>query len=481
MTAILSIPSSPELGVSHIVDASDHQESAEAYERENTCVVERCHRILSYYEEESQKPGHETARWLVEQLSEDQQTVAANCSYAYWFLSTLPQQKHGRSIESARFATAMQEAIRHMNCADDRYEVLRLLRATADFHATNKTHMYRTCMTDNNSVNSPTETLDDVFFRQKRKDRIHDEMTNYQANVVRGHDKEDRAIFFAFPRKQSGKADSDSEQAFVDSIVYTLERALACAEFRSVGRQDQLFCVVDTKGGSCPPFKTLQAAVGVMQRYYPNRLKHCVVLNAPYILAGIWKMLKPFLDPVTASKFVFPSSKATKKPSPISELIDDAQAMPVLMPGRGELDPDVDIDRFLYEIPFYKLYDDVQRPKVMKLRSPTESTSTASMSMTDSSSTDSGRSNKKTKRRSSFFRELVSRSKQHQQQHQHQHHQQQHQHRKPKDKLDKVSVRSLATGALAMDNLTQSPLSSSNVVINKIRVHTGAFSNNKIQ
>jgi len=467
MTALLSIQSSPDLSAAESVPGEMKQANCDGVESENLSVVKRCNQILSYYADEANKPENEIARWLVDRLNEEEQEVAAYCSYAYWFLSTQQESPMGQSV---RYATAMREAIRHRNCADTKEEILKLLRGTIVFHKTNKTHLYRTCMTRNNDVNKATESLDDVFLSQKRKERIYDEMANYQTNVVRGHDKEGRSIFFGFPRKLAGKPDSEGEQAFVDSIIYTLERSLAATELNSLGRQDELFCVLDTKGGSCPPFKTLQAAVGTMQQFYPNRLKHCVVLNAPYILAGIWKMLKPFLDPTTASKFIFPSSrsKGKGKPSMVDELIDESQAMPVLMPGRGKLSPDVDVDRFLYEVPFYSLYDsfegtktqnDMKRPEFLKLRSPTESNSTASLSMTDSFSIDSGKSTIKTRRRRSFFRGVVIKTKQ--------------QNRQPKDKVVRVSVKSLATGALAVENnISQSLASaSSDVVVNNIKLH----------
>ena len=426
-------------------------------------VVERCQQILCHYEAESSNPEYETARWVVEQLSQDEQEVAARCSYAYWYVATLPEQQRRRihrSVESARFSTAMREAFRHTACADDPQEILRLLRETLQFHISNKTHMYRACMTTDDSVNSSTtESLDDVFLSRQRKARIHDEMTNYQTNVVRGHDKEDRAIFFAFPRKQSGNADEESEQAFVDSVVYSLERTLAASEFQSMGRQDELFVVVDTKGASCPPIKTLQAAVGVLQKYYPCRLKHCVVLNAPFVLSGIWKMLKPFLDPTTASKFMFPSSKASKKPSIISELIEESQAMPVLMPGRGKLDPHVDTHRFLYEVPFHNLYDDAIEEGLMnKPPSPTESSLTMStMSASDLSSMDSETSNTKLRKRTkNLFRTLVKSRKKH--------------FTKPKPEPVKViKVRSLATGTLS-----RVPKTTLLPVNNEVMVHSNA-------
>jgi hypothetical protein len=473
MTVVLSPPSFPELhssgGVCDVVVREGKRGNVGG---DNDAVVKRCQQILGYYKAEAHKSELEEARWLVEQLSRDEQEVAARCSYAYWFLSThhrYQQQQHQHqhnpltpSTESARFATAMREAIRHRDCSDDPEEVLKHFRATLEFHATHKSGLYRTCMTGADGEGMK-ETIGDLLLSQQRRDRIHDEMTNCQTNVVRGHDKEDRAIFFAFPRKTARKSDNGSEEdAFVDSILYTIERAVACSEFVSVGRQDQIVCVVNTKGGSCPSFKTLQAAIGVMQRFYPARLKHCFVLHAPYLVTALFKMLKPFMDPITASKFVFPSgAKASHNkgggndPSLVSELIDESQAMPVLMPGRGRLTPDVSVDRFLYDVPFHELYDcetshgtepPHERPFLQKTQNSVEFSSTASLSLTESSSFDSERIDTKSPTSIMGFDKLTtnfnfrfkeqgaSKSK-----------------RKEKNKVVKVSVRSLATGTLAMN------------------------------
>ena len=481
---MLSPLSSPELqsSGSAISDVVEREGNRVSVGEDNDAVVKRCQQILDYYESDAHTPEHKEARWLVEQLSRDEEEVAARCSYAYWFLSTQhhyqqQQQQHNiltPSTESSRFATAMREAIRHKDCSDDQEEVLKHFRATLEFHATHKSGLYRTCMTgdDGDGVN---ETIDDLMLSQQRRDRIHDEMTNRQTNVVRGHDKEDRAIFFAFPRQSTRKSDNRSEEdAFVDSILYTVERAVACSEFISVGRQDQIVCVVNTKGGSCPSFKTLQAAIGVMQRFYPARLKRCFVLHAPYLVTTLFKMLKPFMDPVTASKFIFPSSAKTSHnkaggnhPSLVSELIDESQAMPVLMPGRGRLSPDVSVDRFLYDVPFHDLYD-CEKIHVIELpleeiffhtQNSVDFSSTATLSLTESSSFDSERIDSKSPTTIMGFDKLTThfnfRFKEQQQQCAFSKSKQ----RKEKNKVVKVSVRSLATGTLAMNEAVPSPAS----------------------
>jgi hypothetical protein len=90
-------------------------------------------------------------------------------------------------------------------------------------------------------------------------------------------------------------------------------------------------------------------------------------------------MIKPFLDPITANKFIIfnnnnttsndtsitkkrnkereETSTTTTEATMILNIIDDSQAMPALLPGKGKLTSSVNIDRFLYHVPFYQLYD----------------------------------------------------------------------------------------------------------------------------
>jgi hypothetical protein len=398
--------------------------SGEGKNKEDDFVVTRCREILNYYEVESQRNydddqqfltlSNNEKRWIVEKLTRDEQEVAAECSYAYWFLSTQQynqnQHQHQHQspnnnttmfvppiTESIRCAAAMQEAGRHLAGADSKEEALKLLQATIQFHMTNKTTLYRTCMGMKKTTETSQENTSDnddnddtiLLLSQQRKNNIHDEMNNYQTNVVRGHDKENRAILFAFPRRSSSSSNSNSntaggeeEERFVDSVMYILERSNACSEFKSIGKQDQIIGILDTKNSSCLSIKTIKNTLTILQKHYPGRLKNFIILNPPYIIRGIYKMIKPFLDPITAQKLIILNnnnttnndntsitkrnkeqgeatitSTSTTEATMISNIIDDSQAMPVLLPGKGELTSDVNIDHFLYHVPFHQLYD----------------------------------------------------------------------------------------------------------------------------
>jgi len=61
-----------------------------------------------------------------------------------------------------------------------------------------------------------------------------------------------------------------------------------------------------------------------LQNYYPECLGVCLIVNAPWIFNGCWKIIKPLLDPVVSSKVHFIKSEELK------EYINDDQIMKAL-------------------------------------------------------------------------------------------------------------------------------------------------------
>ncbi|EGC28251.1 hypothetical protein DICPUDRAFT_44467 [Dictyostelium purpureum] len=49
--------------------------------------------------------------------------------------------------------------------------------------------------------------------------------------------------------------------------------------------------------------------VELFQKFYPESLQKCLILNAPWIFMGIWHIIKHWLDPNTASKVSFVKTK----------------------------------------------------------------------------------------------------------------------------------------------------------------------------
>ncbi|KAF2075830.1 hypothetical protein CYY_002864 [Polysphondylium violaceum] len=60
--------------------------------------------------------------------------------------------------------------------------------------------------------------------------------------------------------------------------------------------------------------------VELFQKFYPESLHRCLILNAPWIFMGIWHIIKHWLDPNTASKVTFVKTKQLLDYIPPTEL-----------------------------------------------------------------------------------------------------------------------------------------------------------------
>lgn len=49
--------------------------------------------------------------------------------------------------------------------------------------------------------------------------------------------------------------------------------------------------------------------VSHLRNYYPDTLGVALVLNSPWLFSGCWTLIKPWIDPVTATKVKFIESK----------------------------------------------------------------------------------------------------------------------------------------------------------------------------
>ena len=63
-------------------------------------------------------------------------------------------------------------------------------------------------------------------------------------------------------------------------------------------------------------------SVTIDQNYYPETLKTFYIINAPWFFNMLWAIVRPFLDTVTANKFVILGSDYIEK---LREAIDDSQ------------------------------------------------------------------------------------------------------------------------------------------------------------
>merc|ERR1711971_805140 len=105
----------------------------------------------------------------------------------------------------------------------------------------------------------------------------------------------------------------------------------------------------DYSRANTPPFVTVKNLIIMAQTHYPELLAYLVVVDAPFLLRSLWKLIRPFVDPDTREKVKFVNGE-TQKIQVLGPLIKDDQAMPFMLPN-GKMTSSVDVHHFLNEVP----------------------------------------------------------------------------------------------------------------------------------
>lgn len=114
-------------------------------------------------------------------------------------------------------------------------------------------------------------------------------------------DKEGRLICYIRSRLHDKGA-----QTLQESIDFTILTVELGRRLRS--NEDQLVTVIfDLRDA---PFSSLdvpmmQFMVQALQSFYPEILGKCLIMEAPWIFSGFWKLVRPLLDPMVAAKIDF--------------------------------------------------------------------------------------------------------------------------------------------------------------------------------
>ena len=100
-------------------------------------------------------------------------------------------------------------------------------------------------------------------------------------------------------------------------LVFHLEKAVACTARKSAQLHDgkpleKINLVIDYEGfklQNAPPMSTTRYTLDILQKHYPERMKHAYLLHPPLVFRAFWALIKMFVDPVTKEKIVFCSGK----------------------------------------------------------------------------------------------------------------------------------------------------------------------------
>ncbi|KAK0643958.1 CRAL-TRIO domain-containing protein [Cercophora newfieldiana] len=154
--------------------------------------------------------------------------------------------------------------------------------------------------------------LDDVLIRQGDSLPSSDQggfLAQYRSGkaYVRGSDRQARPVFVIKVALHDPKA--QTEEAMEMFILHSIETIRTMMRFPE---QETSCLVFDLSGFGMRnmDFHVVRFLVQVFEARYPEYLGVLLVHNAPFVFGGIWRMIKPWLDPVIVSKINFTTGNA---------------------------------------------------------------------------------------------------------------------------------------------------------------------------
>ena len=311
-------------------------------------------------------------------LTPEQVEIAAQTSYAYWLATlsdkpptTAEREKMAlREIRRTLFKNTYEKALSLIQgTVIERVVSFLGLEArdwwlrqeqlwspsvwvqTTNLHSAQERRLdiVRSCFFENVEY----DTEEDKALAEEFRGMIEVDMTS-QICVVRGHDTGNLAILTVFARTAEGASDV----AFVCLMLYAMERATAATEFLSMGANEKIMVVLDFgsfDASVAPSWKAIKSVAKLLQHHYPERLRRLVILDPPFWIRALYKMVSPFLDPETKKKFVVCSGQ-DEKIAIMKEFITSDQAMPFMRPDGG-LTSEIDVQHYTRKVPFHMTYD----------------------------------------------------------------------------------------------------------------------------
>ncbi|RAO69693.1 uncharacterized protein BHQ10_005705 [Talaromyces amestolkiae] len=155
-----------------------------------------------------------------------------------------------------------------------------------------------------------------------RRDYIGDKLTaDYISienetgkQILIGFDVDGRPCLYLLPSRQN----TEKSPRQVEHLVFMLERVI---DLMPAG-QENLALVVnfnETKSGQNATIGQAKQTLDILQNHYPERLGRALVINVPWIIWGFFKIITPFIDPVTVQKLKF--NEDLRKHVPPSQLL----------------------------------------------------------------------------------------------------------------------------------------------------------------
>ncbi|OQE27415.1 hypothetical protein PENSTE_c004G02559 [Penicillium steckii] len=118
--------------------------------------------------------------------------------------------------------------------------------------------------------------------------------------VLLGYDIHGRPCLYLLPSNQN----TEKSERQIQHLVFMLERVIELMP----PDQETLALLVnfsETKSGQNASIGQARETLNILQNHYPERLGRALVINVPFLISGFFKIITPFIDPLTREKLKF--------------------------------------------------------------------------------------------------------------------------------------------------------------------------------
>ncbi|KAH8705376.1 CRAL/TRIO domain protein [Talaromyces proteolyticus] len=135
--------------------------------------------------------------------------------------------------------------------------------------------------------------------------------------LILGYDIHGRPCLNLLPSRQN----TDKSPRQLEHLVFMVERLI---ELMPAGQETMALVINfnETKSGQNATIGQAKQSLDILQNHYPERLGRALIINIPWIIWGFFKIITPFIDPVTAQKLRF--NEDLRKHVPPSQLLKTA-------------------------------------------------------------------------------------------------------------------------------------------------------------
>ncbi|KAH2120114.1 hypothetical protein KXW75_003373 [Aspergillus fumigatus] len=118
--------------------------------------------------------------------------------------------------------------------------------------------------------------------------------------VILGYDIHARPCLYLLPSNQN----TEKSDRQIEHLVFMLERVIDL-----MGPDQETLALIvnfnETKSGQNASLGQAKQALNILQNHYPERLGRALVINVPFVIWGFFKLITPFIDPLTREKLKF--------------------------------------------------------------------------------------------------------------------------------------------------------------------------------